>query len=101
MSKRSSNYTSEFREEALKLASNSPSITGVAKALGIPEGTLRTWLHKARQSGNYPVKSVGADNINVNKLLEDNKALKKQVARLEQEKSILKKAATYFAKELE
>jgi len=34
------------------------------------------------------------------KLIEENQQLKKRLARLEQEKAILKKAATYFAKEL-
>jgi transposase-like protein len=34
-------------------------------------------------------------------VLDENKELKRKVARLEQEKAILKKAATYFAAELQ
>lgn len=101
MSKRSKSYTKEFRQEAVKLALSSSSISGTARDLGIPEGTLYTWIHKARQSGNQIIASLeGAVNVNVAELLEEHKKLKKRLARLEEEKAILKKAATYFAKEL-
>ena len=36
-------YPKEFKQEAIKLALESPSITGTAKSLGIPEVTLHTW----------------------------------------------------------
>ena len=39
--------------------------------------------------------------VHMGKLIEENQQLKKRLARLEQEKALLKKAATYFAKELE
>lgn len=35
-------YTKEFKREAIKLALESSSITGVAKSLGILEATLHT-----------------------------------------------------------
>ena len=96
MSKRTTNYTQEFRDEAVKLALQSPTISCVAKSLGIPEGTLHTWLHKAKTNGKLPVSisSTHKTSLNTEHLLEDNKALRKRVARLEQEKEILKKAAT-------
>tara|TARA_R110002124_G_scaffold81978_15_gene215581 strand:- start:16496 stop:16654 length:159 start_codon:yes stop_codon:yes gene_type:complete len=37
-------YTEEFIENAIGLAISSPSTSGVAKNLGIPEATLHTWL---------------------------------------------------------
>lgn len=70
--------------------------------MGIPEGTLHTWIKKAKQcqeTGNV-LSNKTHPNINVSAVLEENKALKKRLARLEQEKAILKKAATYFATEL-
>ena len=87
----------------MKLALSSPSVTGVAKELNIPETTLHVWVAKERMNNKQSVLTAEGlvTDINTLKLLEENKQLKKQLARLEQEKAILKKAATYFAKELE
>jgi transposase len=105
MNKRSQNrsYTPEFKREAVQLALDSSSVSSAAQDLGIPEATLHVWVQKAKKSGNYLITSSEgvANSINVKDLIEENKQLKKRLARLEQEKAILKKAATYFAKELE
>jgi len=95
-------YPKEFKKEAIKLALESPSITGTAKSLGIPEATLHTWVRKAKNSGEQIItKADGTINhVNVTHVLDENKELRKRLARLEQEKAILKKAATYFAAEL-
>jgi len=98
MSKSNRTYTKEFIQEAVRLAINSPSVTGAAKDLGIPEATLHTWVHKAKKTGDLPAPS--GEVVNVGNLISENMQLKKRLARLEEEKSILKKAATYFAKEL-
>ena len=102
MSKNNKNYTNEFKEESIKLALSSTSICEAARSLGIPKGTLHTWVRNAKKSGQCYVSTEAGviNNVNVNKLIEENKQLHKQLARLEQEKAILKKAATYFAKEL-
>jgi transposase len=73
-----------------------------AKSLGIPEATLYSWVLKAKKSGVQMVASPDGvvNHVNVTQVLEENKRLKQELARLEQEKAILKKAATYFAKEL-
>lgn len=102
MTRRTRNYPNEFKQEAVKLALSSHTVSGVAEELGIPKATLHTWIYKARQSGTSIVaESNGAiNNVNAKELLEENRMLQKRLARLEQEKAILKKAATYFAKEL-
>lgn len=99
MSNKSRQYTPEFKREAVQLAINSPSILSAAHDLGMPEATLHTWVQKAKRSGEVIDPSTEKP-VNVGKLVEENQELKKRLARLEQEKSILKKAATYFAKEL-
>ena len=78
------------------------NVSQAAKSLGIPEPTLHSWVKKAKKNGDCSVTTNDGDitHINVSDVLNELKQLKKQVNRLEQEKAILKKAATYFAKEL-
>lgn len=103
MSRKNNSYTKEFKAEAIKLALDSPSICIAANDLGIPEATLYSWVNKAKESGEqaiaHPDGSV--NHVNVSAVIAENRDLKKRLARLEQEKAILKKAASYFAKELE
>ena len=95
-------YSEEFKQEAVHLALQSDSVSGVAHDLGMPEATLHTWVHKVRNQGihAYSSSSEGNGTVNVGELIDENTKLRKRLARLEQEKAILKKAATYFAKEL-
>lgn len=95
-------YTSEFKNEAVKLALDTVSIGEAAKDLGIPISTLHAWV-KQWSIIPIPLKESSAANeqkINVKILLDKNRELQKRISRLEQEKSILKKAATYFAREI-
>ena len=80
----------------------SETVSKTAESLGVPIGTLHTWLHKAKQQGVTRMKSADGSlsTVNTTELVNENKVLKARVQRLEQEKAILKKAATYFAKEL-
>ena len=100
--RRTRGYSSEFKQGAVKLAISSSSVSGVAKELGIPAATLYSWVYKARMSGECVVTATDGtvNNVDVTKLLDENKSLRKRLSRLEQEKAILKKAAAYFAKEL-
>lgn len=100
MTKQLRKYTPEFKQEAVRLALNSPSVLSAAQSLGMPEATLHTWVQKAKRTGEVADLDSGKP-INVGEVIRENQKLKKELARLEQEKAILKKAATYFAKELE
>jgi transposase len=93
-------YTKEFKQEAIRLALNSSSVTGAAQDIGIPAATLHSWIYKAKQCGEVP-SQTSSEPINVGDVIKENQELRKRLARLEQEKAILKKAAAYFAKELE
>ena len=95
MSKRkTTTYSSEFKESAIKLALNSDqSIAATARELGVNENTLHTWINK--YSKPVEGKPVRMDDH----LYEELKRLKKENSRQKEEIAILKKAAAYFAKE--
>ena len=94
MSQSKRTYTQEFKNDAIRLALRSNSIKGVANDLGIPEGTLHTWIRATKPSVSTQ------DNAEIIDLSEEIKKLRNENARLKEEKEILKKAATFFAKEV-
>jgi len=95
-------YSKEFKQESVSLALSYGNVNQAAEELGMPGPTLHDWVHKSKSRGHCVIQ--GADGsikqADVGKLIDENKELRKRLARLEQEKEILKKAATYFAKEL-
>jgi transposase len=89
-------YDKEFRDEAVRLALTSTQTTlEIAENLGISESTLYNWISKSRR------KAGG--NLHLNKpevnLVDELNRLRKENARLKEEREILKKAATFFANE--
>jgi len=97
MSRKARKYTQEFKQEAIKLALQKPSIAQAAKDLGIPVATLHTWINgfKKPSEGNTTTPSTPDTAA----LLAENRRLQKELAILKEEKEILKKAAAYFARE--
>lgn len=92
--KRQNTYTSEFKESAVKLALESDqSIAQTARDLGVNENTLHTWIKKYSKPG-MPGERVDEH------IYDENKRLKKKLARVTQERDLLKKATAYFAKEI-
>lgn len=92
---KSKTYTAEFRESAVKLATESDKpVAHTARDLGINENTLHTWIGKYTRPLETN-KSVRTDDH----LYEELKRLKKENARLLEERDLLKKAAAYFARE--
>ncbi len=93
MGKNNSAYSEEFKESAMQLALNSDqSVSQVARELGISIGTLHNWLYKRR------LKESEEQVPKVKESLEDeNKRLRKELARVKEEREILKKATAYFS----
>ena len=87
-------YTTEFKENAVKRANESNNIAQTARELGIKENTLYNWVYKYSAS----VETAKASRSDEH-LYDELKRLKKEVARLTEERDILKKATAYFARE--
>ena len=68
-------------------------VAQTARAIGVNENTLHTWINKYSRAVDN-IKAVRTDEH----LYEELKRLKKEVARLTEERDLLKKAAAYFAK---
>ena len=88
-------YTSEFRESAVKLALElDQPIAQTARDLGVNTNTLHTWINKYTQSKSSATRTD-------EHIYDENKRLKKELARVTQERDLLKKATAYFAREIQ
>ena len=102
MSRSLQRYTQEVKNSAIQLALNSEkSAMSIAKDLGMSEKTLYVWLSNYRKKHhlipnlpNPPKNSSPKESLE-----EENRRLRKELARVKQEREILKKATAYFAKE--
>ena len=88
-------YPAEFKERAVKLAVESDQpIAQTARDLGVNANTLHTWIGQYRRVERQ--EKGGHDEH----LYEELKRLRKENARLKEEREILQKAAAYFAQQL-
>jgi transposase len=88
-------FSKEFKAEAVKLAlSSDENSTAIAARLGISKTMLYNWIKLENQPSE--IKDI---MMKQKELLEENKRLKKELAKSKQVEEILKKAAAYFAKE--
>jgi transposase len=86
-------YTAEFKESAVKLAIESRRpVAQTAKELGINRNILYAWIDKYSKPKELSMRTD-------EHIYEGVKRLKKELARVTQERDILKKATAYFAKE--
>ncbi|MBQ0896974.1 transposase [Micromonospora sp. U56] len=98
---RPSKYTEEFRRDAVDLVRSSQRpINQVARELGMSHETLRNWVRAAdRQTGTGAAS--GGGGLSVADKDAEIARLRRENAQLRQEKEILRKAAAYFAKEMD
>jgi len=86
-------YSPEFKESTVKLAiASEVPIAQTARELGIKASTLYTWIDKYSRPKEPIVKTD-------EHIYDELKRLKKELARVTQERDLLKKATAYFAKE--
>jgi transposase len=88
------NHSREFKLEAVKMSQQpDKTVAEVARDLGIRENDLHTWRKMVKEQGNHVFPGRGR------KAKDEVSQLKREIARLREENTILKKAAIFFAKE--
>ncbi len=99
MSKKvNASYTQEYRAEAVKLVlEQGLGVTEASKRLGMSCKTLSAWVCAERAGklagmGSHRKAEITAQEAEI-------KRLQKELAKVQMERDILKKATAYFAKE--
>jgi len=85
-------FTDEFKQDAVaQVVERGYSVSEVAERLGISTKSLYTWKTQFSQSPQVRAQST--------EQASEIKRLKRKLARMTEERNILKKAAAYFARE--
>lgn len=96
MRKAKTNYTAEFKREAVRLCKEPDVlVTEVARNIGVEQSVLRRWVKLER---------TGAMEMDATKPLQPEsisevKRLERELKRVTMERDILKNALVYFAKQ--
>lgn len=97
MSKPSKNYEPEFRQKIVRFVlEEGRTIKSVNEEYSLGEGTVRGWIRKFEEECE-----MNPDAKDTKNLYEENLKLRKQLAETQKENLFLKKAAAFFAKELD
>jgi transposase len=89
-------FTPEFKREAVQLiASGSRPASELARELGVRRNQLYKWQREFETRGTGAFPGSGARKERTTEIAR----LKRELARVTEERDILKKAAMYFAKE--
>ena len=100
---RPSKYPEEFRKDAVELVLSSAKrpLREIARELGVNHETLRGWVNAAKRADQRTAaRPGGRDELSASER-DELRRLRKRLAEVELEKEILRKAAQYFAKEMD
>ena len=87
-------YTAEFKSEAVRqVTDRGHGVVDVAKRLGVSDKSLYLWVRLAKER-----QGLGSGSGETANLRSEVSRLKAELKRTSEERDILKKAATYFAK---
>ena len=89
-------YDREFKLEAVRMAAaNGVTAREVERRLGISEGIISRWKKQLKDKGEKAFPGTG----HLGDRDEEVRRLRRELARVTQERDILKKAAAFFANE--
>jgi transposase len=88
-------YPDEFRREAVQMLRAGRTPRELAQSLGVSEQTLRNWRRQDQVDRHERDDGLTSDER------EELRRLRRENARLKQERDLLKRAAAFFAKETE
>jgi transposase len=88
-------YPAEFRREAVQMLRAGRTPRELAESLGVSEQTLRNWRRQDQRDRHERDDGLTTDER------EELRRLRRENARLKQERDLLKRAAAFFAKETE
>src|SRR5579875_3066278 len=93
MAKVQKTYTREFKEEAVRLVQTSGKpIAQLARELGISDSAIHGWRKELTEHGKEALPGKGHQT----ELEEENRRLKRELERVQQERDILKKLWASF-----
>jgi transposase len=94
MAKVQKTYTQEFKREAVRLAQTSGKpIAQVARELGISDTSIHQWRKELAEHGQEAFPGSGHQTAQE----EELRRLKRELARTQKERDILKKAVAIFS----
>ncbi len=90
-------YNEEFKKEVVKEYLKGRTTGDIAKEYGIAKSSVSAWSKKYNEECIYTNQDSNRSIFSS----EEVRALNKKIAELEKENSFLKKAAAFFAKEID
>jgi transposase len=88
-------YSDEYKAEAVRLLNDSGKpVTQIARELGVNANVLHRWAREEREA-----KAAGKTRTGVKAEQEELVRLRRELARVTQERDFLKRAAAFFAKD--
>ncbi len=97
MSQMSNHYEPEFKDKIVRLhLEDGRSIKSLSAEYGVAHGSISIWVKKFREECQTNQKAKADYDV-----MKENLSLKKELAELQKENEFLKKAAAFFAKEID
>src|SRR5665213_757017 len=96
MPRKRAKHSAEYKQEAIRrIIEGKEAVATVADELGLARETLYRWMREYHQEPSEGFRGNGK----LTSQDEEIRRLRQENARLKEEREILKKAATFFAKE--